>query len=518
MPEENSTNRDASEMSFDELLAKAARVAAEPGQAETPQKAQDAPWPPPGPYAPANDDKPASDGAAQAEPPKDDKADAERHRAHKEQRKKEAADKASAFSGDLPPGKAIILCQDSAGKTVAAQLYPNEHVILASARDDLTKLADHDVILLSSIGEAGVDFIGKTGLALAKVGIVACYFDVGALAAMTPGAPNVPRAAPTGWDMMRAIDEWGGTQNLLGAMQLAYMVFPAGFAIGEHMIGLGWPVIPINGDTKLPSARGWQYAEDRLGFLRAYWMHGSSIGVVGGHCSGFGFETGPVYNILLDVDFPDPDAAAAARTCMPDAPIRTGRPPKFLLDVKVKATDAYSCDIKWVNKGGDTICMQVIGHSRHADRGPKQALIWGWHAGAGRMYSWEPDSTGRMFFDMKPDDCPFIELDDLLTRMDTALGALGWVRKTPTKAHKAGPRGDATGEKRKASGGAVPEAEPEDALGPITDAEADQLRVWASKLVSEMCAKLAGMTAGSRRGELIFEYANSDSIRPLIPI
>jgi hypothetical protein len=169
---------------------------------------------------------------------------------------------------------------------------------------------------------------------------------------------------------------------------------------------------------------------------------------------------------------------------MPDAPVRVGREPKFLVHVRFTAPDSFSRDIKWV-RGDEDISMQVLGRSRHDGKGPKQNVVWGIHPGTKKPYAWLPDSKERTLFDLRPEECPIVDLEVLLVRMDEALTPLGWSRKA------------------RAAAGA--EGRPEDALGLLAGDEELHMASWARKLIAEGRAKLSGMAEKTGRGDVVFE-------------
>jgi Family of unknown function (DUF5906) len=258
----------------------------------------------------------------------------------------------------------------------------------------------------------------------------------------------------------------------------------AALKAGLQLLRMGWAVIPINGSTKLPRGVGWQYAEDRLGFLQAHFQPGDSLGVVAGQPAGFSLEHGPLFTGSLDVDFVDKAASDALRAVLAKLATRDGRTPKFLVHVRLSALDSFSQDVKWT-RGDETISMQVLGRSRHKDRGPKQNVVWGMHKAAKKPYDWNADANGYTIFDYGPDGGPIVGLQALLTAADAVLAPQGWVRKVKSPTQEQG--------------------DPDDALGALTDEERGHMAGWARNLINGVCIKLAQMGEKTGRGSVVFD-------------
>jgi hypothetical protein len=201
-----------------------------------------------------------------------------------------------------------------------------------------------------------------------------------------------------------------------------------GVRAAEILLGLGYHVIPTKG--KDPYEIRWQTNIYPVFDLEARILNGDNIGVLFGQDLGDGTRM-----IALDVDFEDPKLAAVVRALLPDASVRIGREPKFLMPLRVRDAEAASRDFRFYKgegPGAESCAIQVLGRGQKAPAGPKQAVVWGIHPGTQKPYVWRPDWAGRNIYQRRPGDWPLIgDLAGFMTGLGAALEPLGWKLREP---------------------------------------------------------------------------------------
>jgi hypothetical protein len=201
-----------------------------------------------------------------------------------------------------------------------------------------------------------------------------------------------------------------------------------GVRAAEILLGLGYHVIPTKG--KDPYEIRWQTNIYPVFDLEARILNGDNIGVLFGQDLGDGTRM-----IALDVDFEDPKLAAVVRALLPDASVRIGREPKFLMPLRVRDAEAASRDFRFYKgegPGAESCAIQVLGRGQKAPAGPKQAVVWGIHPGTQKPYVWRPDWAGRNIYQRRPGDWPLVgDLAGFMTGLGAALEPLGWKLREP---------------------------------------------------------------------------------------
>lgn len=241
------------------------------------------------------------------------------------------------------------------------------------------------------------------------------------------------------------------------------------------LLKLGYPVIALQG--KIPEGRGWQGANATIEHLASRIRAGCNIGVVFGQDLGDG--TGL---IALDVDIPIPAISAAIKAALPDSAMRVGNWPKFLMPFRMALADAVSRDLNYYTTGAlgsvDHLTIQILGRSKNAGYGPKQAAVDGIHPSTGRPFTWTADEHGRVIFNSSPVGWPVIELGGVLEAFDGVMATFGYSRRQPAS--------PGTGN---------------DFEGDVTD----EMVKDAQQLIEAALAELAGMGSGTGRGTKALE-------------